>query len=324
MTIWQKLWYSSSKLRWLLYPLSFIFLCIVIIRKKMYHCHILKSYKIPVPVVIVGNITVGGTGKTPLVIYLVELLQNSGYKVGIISRGYKSRAKKYPFIIDTHTTVEEAGDEPFLMYKKLRCPIAISKNKIDACQLLLKETNINIIISDDGLQHYRLQRDIEIAVVDADRVFGNQLLLPAGPLREPVSRIKDCHFVIYQGNTLENNNYHMTYITENIKQLIDNKEKTPQGKIIAIAGIGHPDKFFNTLKSINIVCERYIPFSDHAHYHPQKLQQLMDNADALIMTEKDAIKCFPFAIKNWYYLPIKAKLSQEFDQLFLKKMKELL
>ena len=181
-------WYSNSKLAWLLLPFSLLFWLISQIRLALFSLNILSSYKSPKPVIIVGNLSVGGNGKTPVVVWLVEELQKQGLRIGVISRGYGSQSKTYPLLVTPETDPVQGGDEPVLIAKRTGVPVVISPNRQQAIELLLKTQDCDLIISDDGLQHYKLQRDIEIVVMDAERALGNGFVLPAGPLRELPSR----------------------------------------------------------------------------------------------------------------------------------------
>jgi tetraacyldisaccharide 4'-kinase len=191
--------YSLNLMATLLWPLSLLFSLIVRARRRFYQLGIFKSIAVGAPVIIVGNICVGGTGKTPLVARLVELLREAGYKPGIVSRGYGGRSKEWPRHVSIESNPLEVGDEPVLLAQRCRCPVVVDPDRVNAAQALFARYDCNVIISDDGLQHYRLQRDIEIAVIDGLRRLGNGACLPAGPLREPSSRLREVDFVIGNG-----------------------------------------------------------------------------------------------------------------------------
>ncbi|MBX2824937.1 MAG: tetraacyldisaccharide 4'-kinase, partial [Gammaproteobacteria bacterium] len=179
-----------------LWPLSQLYRVITQTRRWLYRLGIFSSWKSPVPVVVVGNISVGGTGKTPLVIALVELLQTRGLNPGVVSRGYGGAKHERPLLVDNTLSPEECGDEPLLIARRTGQPVCVCAERSLAVQYLLSKKNVNIVVCDDGLQHYALQRDLEIAVVDHERQHGNQRLLPAGPLREPVARLRSVDFVV--------------------------------------------------------------------------------------------------------------------------------
>ena len=191
-------WYSQNLLAWLLLPLSWLFRVVSVIRHWCYANSFFSVVTLPVPVIVIGNIAVGGTGKTPLLIALCDLLKARGYTPGVISRGYGSQLKGEMLVTEDSDPVA-VGDEPVLIARRTFCPVAVGKNRVAAAQLLLSHAECDIILSDDGLQHYRLQRDIEIAVIDAQRMHGNGFYLPAGPLREPVSRLESVDFVVTHG-----------------------------------------------------------------------------------------------------------------------------
>ena len=312
-------WYNPPRwFTYLLFPLSILFRFIVFIRKTCYQIGLLTSYQSPVPVIVVGNISVGGTGKTPLVIYLADLLKKQGYRPGIVSRGYGGENKQAVFI-DMNSDPLIAGDEPVLIAKRTNCPLVICRDRCQAIRKLINESNCDIIISDDGLQHYRFKRDIEIVVIDGKRRFGNKLCLPAGPLREPPSRIRSASMIVVNGRG-QPGEYSMVYQTGQIINLANQNQRMPvsswQNKIVhAVAGIGHPDNFFNTLKTagIKVISHSY---PDHYVYKPSDIH--FGDGIQTIMTEKDAVKCNVFVDNNCWYLPITASLTTEFNSAILK------
>ena len=184
-------------------PLGFLFSDAVKFRKFLYRLGVLKTHTLPVPVIVVGNITVGGTGKTPLIIWLARFLKDSGFKPGIISRGYGGQAESWPQWVAANSDAKNVGDEALLIAKQTGCPMAVGPLRVDAANMLLKQADCNVILSDDGLQHYALNRDIEIAVIDGERRFGNGYCLPAGPLREPIERLQSVDFIIVNGEKSE-------------------------------------------------------------------------------------------------------------------------
>lgn len=274
----------------------------------------------PVPVIVVGNITLGGTGKTPLTIAIVELLKAKGFKPGIVSRGYSSQIKNFPYSVTKNSSALAAGDEPLLIHLRTGAPVVIDPKRPRAAEYLLKNYNCDVIIADDGLQHYALQRDIEIVVVDGERKFGNGFLFPAGPLREPIKRLKTVDFVVM--NTAKNNISELTMqlmpgVIHNLKTnipIIDLKFFNDKN-LIAIAGIGNPNRFFETLTQIGLKFQKQ-PMPDHYHYSKNDFQ-----ADAYyLMTEKDAVKCQTFATERMFYLPVTAVISAEFEEALLDKI----
>ncbi|WP_392560397.1 tetraacyldisaccharide 4'-kinase [Orbus mooreae] len=318
-----KMWSGQNKLYWLFVPLSFLYGLLVFCRKKFYQWGIFKSWQAPVPVVIVGNLSVGGNGKTPLVIYLVEHLTAKGYQVGVVSKGYGGKSDHYPLIVSEQTSASIVGDEPVLVYQRTHVPFAVSPKRSDAVQLLLKNYPIDIIITDDGLQHYALKRDIEIVVVDGKRGFGNGWYLPAGPMRETSSRLKSVDFVVINGPSEQHyqDAYTMTLEPHQAINLLT-QECRPVNELKAVsamAGIGDPSRFFTMLEKNNVELIKTTAFMDHQDYSQEQLLALADPQQVLLMTEKDAVKCSAFAQKNWWYLPIDAKLTELFlDNLLIK------
>jgi tetraacyldisaccharide 4'-kinase len=307
-----KFWQRRSFLAYLLLPIAGIFYLIIKLRYFLYHSHFFKSTKFSVPVIIVGNITVGGTGKTPFVIWLAEHLQQQGKKPGIVSRGYGSKAPYYPYAVRPDSDYCEVGDEALVIVRRTKCPMVIGANRVAAVQKLLATTDCDVVISDDGLQHYALGREQEIVLVDGDRRFGNGFLLPAGPLREPISRLKSVNQVIINGVDMHiipakklypicfNNPSYRGLTAVSISEFI--------GKTVhAVAGIGNPQKFFTLLENIGIKVIPH-PFPDHNQFIAQDLN--FDDDLPIIMTEKDAVKCERFELKNCWYLPVKIKKHQ--------------
>lgn len=195
----EKIWFENHPLKYLLWPLlwplSLLFGAISKSKRQQYQSGKKQAYKAPVPVVVVGNITAGGNGKTPVVVWLVEQLQQLGYKPGVVSRGYGAKAPRYPLVLDGNTPAKHCGDEPKLIYRRTGAPVAVDPVRAKAVKALL-ETGVDIIITDDGLQHYALERDIEFVIVDGNRRFGNESLIPLGPLREGVERLAEVDFII--------------------------------------------------------------------------------------------------------------------------------
>ncbi len=319
MTI-NDLWYKKHPLSILLIPLSWLFCAVVRIRRKAYKYHLFTSKHIKIPIIVVGNITVGGTGKTPLVSWLGKFLKQQGFKPGIISRGYKGHAKKWPQIVYPDSDPYLVGDEPVLLARQSECPVVVAPNRFQAASVL--EQDCDIIISDDGLQHYALHHDIRIAVVDATRGYGNQRCLPAGPLREPIGYLNDMDFIIYNGSKDKTEN-NMQYQLKPLCMVLNNNILYDlielQGKTVhAVAGIGNPDNFFNCLQKHGLIIYKH-PFPDHYHYKPEDIK--FNDTLPVIMTEKDAVKCQSFANNQHLYLPIEAEVN--FANQLLSLLREL-
>lgn len=311
-----KIWYRHSILSYLLLPLSWFFWLIIIIRHWLYQKKIKTICHFPVPIIVVGNITVGGTGKTPFVIWLTNLLVQQGFRPGVVSRGYKAQKLRKPRLITATSKATESGDEPLIIARHTNCPIVIAPNRCQAVKLLTEQHNCDVIISDDGLQHYALARDIEIAIVDGQRKFGNGFLLPAGPLREPISRLKSVDFVVYNTIDMHLRPAIILAAVNNSKQHLSIKELHGQ-TIHAIAGIGNPQRFFITLRNLGVNIIEH-PFPDHHNFNPKDIDF---GEDALvIMTEKDAVKCAQFADQRHWFLPVNAEFDQDFTNNLLSRI----
>lgn len=303
----QKLWTRTSVLTVLLLPLAVLFSLVSVLRRLAYRHGWLASVSVGVPVVIVGNITAGGSGKTPLVIWLVNWLRARGYRPGVVSRGYGGTARGC-VAVQPDSPPAEVGDEPLLVRIKTEAPVVVGRDRVAAARTLLaRHPGVDVIVSDDGLQHYRLQRDLELAVIDAASGLGNGWPLPAGPLREPASRLENVDAVIrvVRGATQPRSDqpvaaWHADYAAGRAYRLRAPQEKKalrdlPAGDWIAATGIGRPEGFFDMLQSHGV---RFSPraFADHHVFRPQDLP-----ADgAVLMTEKDAVKCLAFAGTDWW------------------------
>ncbi|SMB89704.1 lipid-A-disaccharide kinase [Pasteurella testudinis DSM 23072] len=320
-------WYQKSLLTWLLAPLALLFWGITALRRSAYRIGLLKSWKAPLPVVIVGNLSVGGNGKTPFVIWLARRLQQQGLRVGVISRGYSGELKQFPQLVCANSNPVEVGDEPVLIARRSGAKIAISPNRRQSIELLCKAYHIDVILSDDGLQHYALQRDIEVVVVDAQRRFGNGFLLPAGPLRELPTRLQNVDAVICNGETARAEEIQMQLQAEVAVNLLTQEER-PLSEfgaqaIVALAAIGNPQRFFTMLQQHKLNVVKQKAFTDHAKFSAEKLASLTNAEQMLFMTEKDAVKCSGFARENWWYVPVDAVLQPEVDGLIEKIMQQV-
>lgn len=319
-------WYRPSLnfITFLLLPFSIIFSFCAAIRRWLYRVGALKTHHFTVPVIVVGNIAIGGTGKTPFVIWLVEFLISQGYRPGIVSRGVGGKQTTKPHWVKIDDFANEVGDEAILLAERAHCPVVISPDRVAAVEDLLQNSDCNIVISDDGLQHYRLGRDIEIAIVDGMRRFGNTHLLPAGPLREPIERLKKVDFVIVNGGN-DKDTFVMTLEPQGLVSLqhpetIMNLIEFPDKKVHAVAGIGHPERFFLLLKNAGFDVIAH-PFGDHYPYQSYDF----DFTDSLpiLMTEKDAVKCKKFATEHYWYVKVAAKLNNRLEQKLLEKIKTI-
>ena len=317
-------WYKKNILTYCLLPFAYLYQLIIGIRRFCYQKNIFTVTQLPVPVIVIGNITVGGTGKTPLVIYLANWLKQQGYTPGIISRGYGGKAKHYPLKVTAQTDPAEAGDEPVMIARQTQCPVYVAPDRVAAAKQLLADNPCNFILSDDGLQHYALGRDIEIVVIDGARRLGNHYCLPAGPLREPSGRLNTVDLIVCNGQA-QANEYAMQLIAQDFCR-VDNtpiKQTTDYFKdkqIHAVAGIGNPTRFFDCLRQLGLQIIAH-PFPDHYSFQASDFA-FADNK-IIIMTEKDAVKCQAFANDNYWYLPVKAELAQDFTDACLQKLRKI-
>ena len=317
-----RIWSGESPLWLLLLPLSWLYGLVSGVISLLYRLGIKRAWRAPVPVVVVGNLTAGGNGKTPVVIWLVEQLKARGIRVGVVSRGYGGKAAQYPLLLTSDTTTAEAGDEPVLIYQRTGAPVAVSPVRSEAVQALLAEHDVQIIITDDGLQHYALARDKEIVVIDGVRRFGNGWWLPAGPMRERASRLKSVDAVIVNGGVAEQGEIPMHLHPGLAVNLLTGERKAVAllPALVAMAGIGHPPRFFTTLEQCGARLERRVPLADHQAFVPEQVAAFTVPGQTLIMTEKDAVKCRAFAKENWWYLPVDAELSGEQPEQLLREL----
>ena len=319
--IFNNQYYKRSNWIYLLIPISIFFYFFSSLKKYLYRKGFLKIIKIKVPVLIIGNITLGGTGKTPLALDLIEKFLRKGFKPALISRGYRGSANNITEVFES-SDVSAVGDEALLIKAKSKIPVFIGKDRVSVAKILLnKYPETSIIISDDGLQHHRLARDYEIIVVDSQRQFGNGLIFPAGPMREGISKLKQVDAVVYKGKNSNSNFYQMKYITKHFKNLLTNKKaifKSIQDKkIVAITAIGNPESFFSTLKGYGLDFKK-VTFNDHYLF---KKNDFIKYADYnIVMTEKDAIKCKKFVTKNFWALPLETKVDERLFRNILKKV----
>ncbi len=284
-------------------------------------------YQSPVPVVVVGNITVGGTGKTPLILWLIEHCRRSGVRVGVVSRGYGAKPPRLPWRVEASHSADVAGDEPLLIVQRCGVPLMIDPDRSRAVKALLASEPLDLILSDDGLQHYRLARDLELVLIDAARGLGNRHRLPAGPLREPVERLQSVDALLYNGAGSDRDDGFAFRLQPSALINLQTGERrcvehfAPGQRVHAVAGIGNPQRFFNTLETLHW---QPIPhaFADHAPYSAEVLN--FTPSLPLVMTEKDAVKCRAFARPDWWYLAVDALPSPAFVAWFDTQLMRLL
>lgn len=320
-------WYQGSPWLIALKPLAAIFRWQAAQRREDYLSGKKPVWHAPVPVVVVGNITVGGVGKTPLVSAIVDWAREAGFKPGIVSRGYGGKAPSYPFSVKSGSDANQVGDEPLMLARRCACPVVIDANRVEAVKHLLKNHECDLVISDDGMQHYALSRDMEIAVVDGKRGLGNEQFLPAGPLREPASRLQTVDWVIINGGnfSVDTAMQRMQLKPAGLINLQSGETKTADalkddGKVHALAGIGNPKRFFDTLKNLGYQVEPHA-FDDHHAFKKEDLP--VDDGKVVIMTEKDAVKCAQIADDRCWYLTVEPELDNAFIETFQRQLKDL-
>lgn len=307
-------WYQKNPWLNALRPLAWVFRGVVRVRRWLWQRRGQRS-QFAVPVIVVGNLTVGGSGKTPLVLALLEWLKAQGQQPGVVSRGYGGQGAEYPCLVDATSLASKVGDEPLLIARRSGCPVVVDPNRVRAVQTLLSNTDCTVVISDDGLQHYALHRDVEIVVVDGQRRFGNELCLPAGPLREPLSRLKQVDAVVVNGGAPLPGEWLMQLQPSATLCRVAHSEHTQPvaalaGQVVhAVAGIGNPERFFAQLRAAGCTVITHA-FPDHHRYTAQDLAFADDYS--VVMTEKDAVKCVGFAGDSVWYWPVTAVLPAEF------------
>ena len=320
------IWYSPHWYHWpviiLLLPLTALFWLLSALRRMLFRLNIKPIVTIPVPVIVVGNISVGGNGKTPLVVYLSKRLRQNGYHPGVLSRGYAGKNAIYPMTVENSSMVDMVGDEAILMRQHINCPLVVDPVRPRGAMELVEKHKCNVIICDDGLQHYALDRDIEIVVMDGQRRNGNQLLLPSGPLREGAWRLDLVDFLVLNGGHVTNGEYLMSLETGKLinvkypnKSLSINALTSP---VTAIAGIGNPQRFFSLLEKKQVKVKKQISFVDHHAFSKEDIP-----ITTVIMTEKDAVKCTHIAHDDCWYLPVSASLTSQFESQLLQKLKQV-
>lgn len=310
-----------------LLPASALFALLSGARRRLFRFRVLHRVKLTVPVIVVGNITAGGSGKTPLVLWLADELLKRGRRPGIVSRGYGGRARG-PLAVESGADAADVGDEPLLLVRRSRCPVWVGRDRVAAAQALLgAHPECDLLLLDDGLQHYRLERDVEIAVLD-ERGVGNGWLLPAGPLREPVSRLRQVDLLVSNGAlqpdlaALAPACFRMTLIGSRFHSIKDPGEvRGPQAffgpPVHAVAGIGDPKRFFDHLRAMGLKVIEH-PFPDHHAFRPDDLR--FGSGGPILMTEKDGVKCAGFAPPDTWVLPVQARLQPDPVPWLLEKI----
>ena len=315
-------WYASTPPPWVLRPLAALYGGAVRLRRSLYRRGLLAHARLPVPVLVVGNLTIGGTGKTPLVIALVEALRARGFRPGVVSRGYGGSATA-PQLLEPGCEAQQVGDEPCLIRRHCGVPVAIGRERAVAAQLLV-EAGADLVIADDGLQHYALARDVEICVIDGTRRFGNGRLLPAGPLREPLQRLATVDYRVCNGGLARPDEVPLRLVEDRAYRLLAPAVRVALAdvgarSVHAVAGIGNPERFFRSLRAQRFEVTAHA-FPDHHLYRAADLDFGDDRP--LLMTEKDAIKCRAFARPHWWAVPVRAVLPEDFFDALADRLRE--
>ena len=309
-------WYQGHPALFLLRPLEWLYRAVVQRKRQRFLAGQSPSYRAPVPVIVVGNITVGGTGKTPLILYLIEHCRARGLRVGVVSRGYGAQPPSVPWRVTAEQSAREAGDEPLLLVQRSGVALMIDPDRARAVQALLSAEPLDLILCDDGLQHYRLARDLELVLIDAVRGLGNGRCLPAGPLREPQARLQSVDAVLFNGASVDSaEGFGFTLQPTALVNVASGERQSldlfaPGQAVHAVAGIGNPQRFFRTLEALNWRPIAHA-FADHATYSAASLD--FSPSLPLLMTEKDAVKCRAFAQPDWWYLAVDARPSPAFS-----------
>ncbi|NIE73820.1 tetraacyldisaccharide 4'-kinase [Pantoea sp. Ap-967] len=320
-------WYAGHPALALLRPLEALYRRVVTRKRARFLSGQSPSYRAPVPVIVVGNITVGGTGKTPMILWLIEHCRRQGLKVGVVSRGYGAKPPHFPWRVEASQPAAQAGDEPLLIVQRSGVPLVIDPDRSAAVQALLASEPVDLILCDDGMQHYRLARDLELVLVDAARGLGNGRCLPAGPLREPAERLQEADAVLFNGASADSAEGFAFRLQPSVLVNLRSGERRaldhfPAGqRLHAVAGIGNPQRFFNTLLGLNWQPVPH-PFADHAQFSAERLA--FSPALPLVMTEKDAVKCRAFAADDWWYLAVEAQPTPAFGAWFDTQLQRLL
>lgn len=320
-------WYNGHPALTLLRPLEALYRRVVQGKRGRFLAGEGDIYRAPVPVLVVGNITVGGTGKTPLILWMIDHCRQRGLRVGVVSRGYGARPPSLPWRVLPEQPAAQAGDEPLLIVQRSGVPLMIDPDRSSAVRALLAAEPLDLILCDDGLQHYRLARDLELVLIDAARGLGNRRCLPAGPLREPVERLSSVDALLYNGATADREDgFAFTLKPTALVHLRSGErlalEHFPAGQAVhAVAGIGNPQRFFKTLEGLHWRPVAHA-FADHAEFSAHALT--FSPSLPLVMTEKDAVKCRAFAADDWFYLAVDAAPSAAFIAWFDQQLLRLL
>ncbi len=326
MSAFPEFWLKLTPRSMALLPLSWVYRLVVWTRRSMYRLGLFKRQSLPVPVIVVGNIFVGGTGKTPLVLWVTRHIRSRQMRPGIITRGYGGKATQWPQLVDADSDPAQVGDEPVLLAQRSGVPVVASPDRVQAAQALIQHYGCNVIVSDDGLQHYRMKRDLEIVVIDAARGLGNGHCLPAGPLREPRRRLRSVDLLVANGGPSWLTPYYFTLRLEKAWPLKEPSKTRPLkdfsgSKVHAVTGIGNPDRFFAALARFGVEVIPH-PFADHYPFEEKDVQ--FDDTLPVLMTEKDAVKCMSFADERHWAIPAETVLTAETERALIARVRSAL
>ncbi len=328
-----RMWYQGAWYQWLFLPFSLLFAALSGLRRWLYKTGLSKQTAVSAPVIVVGNISVGGNGKTPVVVALCDALKQAGFNVGVVSRGYGSTTTHFPFDVTPDLTPDKTGDEPLLIARRCQVPVVIDPKRPRGAQHLITQHHCDVIISDDGLQHYALGRDIELVVVDG-RLFGNGQLLPMGPLREGMWRLGTVDTIIFNQGAADSpvpknlqpyNPIEMRFVPGELHNVVNPQMRLTvsdlanQSKpITALAGIGDPQRFFKQLQQLGLTVDHTVALPDHHAISEDDIP-----ARAVVMTEKDAVKAAKFAHDDCWYQPISAQFSAQFLDNIIEQLRRI-
>ena len=334
MSFLERAWHKRAGWLVLLWPISLLFQALTRIRRTIQQS---KDHPtdITAPVIVIGNISLGGTGKTPLLITLSQKLQEQGFKPGIISRGYGGAALSYPFAVDSGSDVHESGDEAFLIAEKTGCPVYVDSDRCAALHALLLYEDVDVVLSDDGLQHYKLYRDLEIVVVDGQRLFSNGFCMPAGPLRESMTRLNEVQYIVVNGeptkkipqlaaaDTMQLEPQCLVNMVSGEKRPFSGAPFNMGNKLQAVSALGNPQRFYALLRRLPYQLETF-SFPDHHNFTVADFeQQDIDMNQPVVMTEKDAVKCRQFAKNNFWYLSVEVSLESQFVERLIEDIRRV-
>ena len=314
--LFNSIWYGGNPLKWLLWPAGWLYRAAAVLRRALYQRGMIRAVELAVPVVVVGNVTVGGTGKTPCIVWLADALKKRGLSTGIVTRGYGGQASNWPQWATRDSDPGEVGDEPVLLARRTASPVAAGSDRVATAKFLLGQRNVDVLLSDDGLQHYRMARSFEIGVVDGVRGLGNGFCLPAGPLREPRQRLDAVDaIVVNSGGWGEGDVFRADLVPVRVIRLTDGATRDLDdfkgANVHAVAGIGHPERFFALLERYGITVDPR-PLADHAAIGEVDL--CFDDSAAVLITEKDAVKFREFVPENVWVVIVDLQFDGDDDE----------